>query len=251
MVSTAIQLFTVCEAQQPLWEIVACVDEAGYDGVEYNEEWFPLLEHSDAERESSPPIPDTGLPEAPAVQVPIEYLEDRFGEVVSAYQAIGCRDFVVPYLDEACFESADAVSETADRLTTVADNLASRDAQLHYHNHDFEFTTVGERTGYELLVEQIENVHLQVDVGWVAAAGEDPIGVLERYSDIIDLVHLKDMVVETGTPAELGTGDVDLNACLETAESIDAEWVIYEYDWPEHPLGSLSHGAAWFEKNGY
>lgn len=251
MVSTAIQLFTVCEAEEPLWEIIDAVDEAGYGGVEYNEEWFPLVKRADAETEWTAPAAENDLPETPGVQVPVDLLENNFSEAVSMYAALGCRDFVIPYVDEACFETQTTVDDLADRLAAIADRLDDRGARLHYHNHDFEFREVGERTGYEVLVEQLENVHLQVDVGWVAAAGEDPIDILERYADVIDLVHLKDMVVETSTPAELGTGDVDLEACLETAETIDAEWVIYEYDWPDDPLGSLSHGAAWFEENGY
>ena len=250
MVSTAIQLFTVCEADESLRSIVERVDEAGYDGVEYNEEWFPVL--ADAENGSSEAaIPsETKLPDTPGVQVPLEVLENRFPEVVSAYEELGCRDFVVPYVDEACFESRDAIGETADRLTAVTKRLAARGYRLHYHNHHFEFATVGDRTGYELLVDETENVNLQLDVGWAAAAGEDPTEVLERFAELVDLVHLKDMDLETTTPTELGEGDVDLEACVDAAKAVGAEWVIYEYDWPEEPLTSLARGAEWFEENG-
>lgn len=251
MVSTAIQLFTVCEADETLRSIVDIADEAGYDGVEYNEEWFPVLTDAGNERQESADIPETGLPETPGVQVPLEILEDRFLDVVPAYETLGCQDFVVPYLDETCFETRDAIEDTADRLMAVADRLATHGARLHYHNHDFEFTAVDVRTGYEMLVDETENMYLQLDVGWAAAADEDPTELLERYADRIDLVHLKDMIVETSTPAELGEGDVDMEACAETAEAIDAEWIIYEYDWPPDPLASLEHGSTWFRENGY
>lgn len=251
MVSTAIQLFTVCEADETLRSIVDRADEAGYDGVEYNEEWFPILTDAGNERQVSADIPETRVPETPGVQVPLEILENCFSDVVPAYEKLGCQDFVVPYIDEACFETRDAIGDTADRLRAVGERLVSRGARLHYHNHDFEFSAVDDRTGYELLVEETENIYFQLDVGWAAAAGEEPTELLERYADRIDLVHLKDMIVESSTPAELGEGDVDMEACAETAEAIGAGWIIYEYDWPPEPLASLAHGAAWFKENGY
>lgn len=250
MVSTAIQLFTVCKANESLWSIVDSVDEAGYDGVEYNEEWFPALTDSENELGEAATPSEMELPDTPGVQVPLVVLENRFSEVVSTYEEFGCRDFVVPYVDEACFETRDTIGEIADRLTSVAERLAARDCQLHYHNHHFEFARVGDRTGYELLIDETENVNLQLDVGWAAAAGENPTEVLERFAELVDLVHLKDMDIETATPAELGKGDVDLEACVDAAKTIGAEWVIYEYDWPEEPLTSLAHGADWFKENG-
>lgn len=249
MVSTAIQLFTVCELDEPLATIADSVARAGYEGIEFNEEWFPILDSVDGGEKYSTPALGRRSIETVGTQIPFERLDTRFENVVTTYEDLACQDFIIPYLDEECFSTRADLVETANRLTAMAERLAKKDARLHYHNHHFEFTTIGNRTAFDLLIEETDSVRIELDIGWAAAAGQDPAVLLDRYADLIDLVHVKDMIVETETPVELGEGDIDLESCIDAAISADVEWLIYEYDWPPNPRSSLNRGAEWLQRH--
>ena len=69
---------------------------------------------------------------------------------------------------------------------------------LFVHNHDVEFETVfGGRTVYDILMAHTDpkNVAFQLDLYWAANGGgmENPLDVIERYGNRIQLFHVKDM----------------------------------------------------------
>lgn len=225
-----INLYTLRDLNESLPEIIERISTAGYDGVE-----FAGVEDGSI-RET---LDKTGLAAAGA-HVPIEDLEDEFEEVVGTYREIGCKRLVVPYLPESAFDSIEAVEETAKRLDELGDRLAEQGFALHYHNHDHEFTDLGDTTGFEAFCER-SSVGLELDLGWIVAAGYDPVALLERYAERIALVHIKD--THDRTPVELGDGELDLEACIDAAREIGVEWLLYEHDTPEMPMESLEHGA--------
>jgi sugar phosphate isomerase/epimerase len=69
---------------------------------------------------------------------------------------------------------------------------------LMVHNHNVEFQeSFGGRTVYDILMANTEpkNVAFQMDLYWATNGGgiENPIKVLERYGNRIQLFHVKDM----------------------------------------------------------
>jgi len=78
----------------------------------------------------------------------------------------------------------------------------------------------------------------------VLVGGENPAELIERYENQVDLVHMKDMdtSVDRGF-VEIGTGDVDMEACADAADDAGATWLIYEHDQPEDPAASIDAGA--------
>jgi sugar phosphate isomerase/epimerase len=69
---------------------------------------------------------------------------------------------------------------------------------LMVHNHNVEFQeSFGGRTVYDILMANTEpkNVAFQMDIYWATNGGgiENPIKVLERYGNRIQLFHVKDM----------------------------------------------------------
>lgn len=230
----AINCYTVRGLDEPLPAVLDRIAAAGYDGVE-----FAGLDEPDPEtlRER---LTATGLGVAGA-HVPIDALETDFETTVETYRDIGCETFVIPYLDAECFSSIEAVERTATRLDGLAERLADRGIDLHYHNHDHEFTDLGDTTGFEAFVER-SAVGLEPDLGWIEAAGADPAAWLRQAGDRVSLVHCKD--TRAGRPVELGAGDLDLDACLAAARDVGVDWLVYEHDRPEDPAASLDHGAS-------
>jgi sugar phosphate isomerase/epimerase len=77
--------------------------------------------------------------------------------------------------------------------------LARQQGQtLMVHNHDIEFEIVfGDQTVFDILMANTDprNVVFQLDLYWAANGGglENPMEVLERYGNRIQLFHVKDM----------------------------------------------------------
>ncbi|MFB6173218.1 MAG: sugar phosphate isomerase/epimerase family protein [Halobacteriales archaeon] len=234
MVHTAINLYSVRDIDLPMAEVLERCADAGYDGVQFSGGFGDL-----SPDELAAKLDDLGLAVTDA-HVDIGDLEADPAGVVEAHEVIGAGGAVVPWLDPEDFESRAAVEATAERVDAVAASLTDYGFVCHYHNHAHEFTEFGGTNAYELFAE-LTDVLLEPDVGWIETAGHDPVEILERYGDRVEIVHMKDM--DDGEFCEIGEGDVDMQACADAAREIDAEWLVYEHDQPDDPAASIDRGA--------
>lgn len=270
---TAVQLFSLRELAEPLARTVERVaatgadDDSALDGVEL----AGLGDDPDAVVEA---LVDTGLDVAGA-HVPFEAHQADPPGVADEYGALGCDHLVVPLLPPDRFAETDAIVEAAADLSTLARTLPD-DVRLSYHNHEHEFAAVGDgdggrdervdgasdgdaggehgtESGLDVLASHLAaDVGLELDVGWAVAAGADPVALLERHADRVELLHLKDVVgdpdAERGArPVALGEGEVDLPAVLAAARDADVEWVVVEHDDPDDPASWVSASATWLD----
>lgn len=238
MVRTAINLYSVRELELPTVEILERVAAAGYDGVQFSSGFGDATAD-----EVAGALDDLGL-DVTAAHVSPDAMEEDTDGIVETYRTIGADGAVVPYLGTEHFETRTDAAATAERLDDLADAFASHEFDIHYHNHDHEFTDLGDATGMAVVADE-SSVLLEPDVGWIHTAGHDPVAFLERYGDRIDLVHMKDMA--DGEFREIGEGDVDMAACADAARAVDAEWLVYEHDDPDDPAASIDAGAAFLE----
>lgn len=235
---TAIQLYTLREMDASILEIVERVGQTEFDGVEF------------AYRVDEAPAPDVRAPlddaglVASSAHVGIEALEDDLDDVIETAETLGYDDVVVPWLDAEHFETVEAVEATAERLSELAEAVADRGLQLHYHNHDQEFVETDEGTAFDLLVERAsDDLMFEVDAGWALYGGADPVDLLHEYADRISLVHFKDVHLDSDEAPAFGDGDLDADAVADAAHKIGAEWAVFENDAPEDPATALPHGA--------
>jgi inosose dehydratase len=91
-----------------------------------------------------------------------------------------------------------------DRLTAVAEHVASRGLRLAYHPH-MGTVVETEREIDRLMAATGEAVGLLVDTGHLAYAGADPVAVARRHARRIVHVHAKD--VRPGVLAKVLTRD--------------------------------------------
>jgi sugar phosphate isomerase/epimerase len=240
MVQTAINLYSVRDLEEPMLDVVDRVSDAGYDGIQISGGFRDATPAETAER-----IEERGLGVTP-VHVSINQLESDLDAVLSDYRdVLGAGGAVVPHLGDEHFESRAAVDETASCLTALAADLSDHQWSLHYHNHAHEFVDLGEETAFERLVRQVEDVLIELDVGWALVGGVDPAAFIREYGDSIDLLHMKDMdASEDRGFREIGDGDVDMVACAEAGRAVGVDWFIYEHDQPDDPVASIEAGAA-------
>lgn len=115
---------------------------------------------------------------------------------------------------------------TADFLNSVAKRLKPYGLKLAYHNHNFEFAPSPEGSGLDILLRDTDPdlVYFEIDVGWVAAAGRDPIQILEAHTGRFRLIHIKDIKADTRpntalemNPTEVGSGAIPWTRVLPAA----------------------------------
>ena len=237
---SAIQLYTLRELPESLPEQLERVADTDLAGVE-----FAGLDDSSPEAIGAA-LDKTGLTPTGA-HVSLDALEDDLDETAATYQSIGCDALVVPAVDVGYFDSLDAVEDLAARLSDLAVALDGRGMRLLYHNHAFEFTDLGETSGYDRLVAATDDlVEFELDVGLATYGGADPVALLQRHADAVPFVHLTDTDVGSSDPihADLGSGDVDLTACARAARNAGVDWVIYEHGTTADPAAALAEADA-------
>jgi len=115
---------------------------------------------------------------------------------------------------------------TANFLNSVAKRLRPLGLKLAYHNHNFEFAPLPSGTGLDILLRETDPalVCFEMDVGWVAAAGADPIQILRAHASRFRLMHIKDIKAATRPntalemdPTEVGSGVIPWRHILPEA----------------------------------
>jgi sugar phosphate isomerase/epimerase len=113
-----------------------------------------------------------------------------------------------------------------------------------YHNHNLEFRKIGDVVPYDLLLKETDPslVQMEMDIGWVKAAGADPVAYLTKYPNRYHSLHIKDLKSQ-GIPnfnmkmisAIIGTGIIDWKAVLAAAHKTKVERAFLEIEEPYDP----------------
>lgn len=120
----------------------------------------------------------------------------------------------------------DLWKRTAALLNERGGALKPLGVQVGYHNHNVEFAPIGKTNGWEILAKETDPalVHFEIDTGWIATSGLDPVEFLKKYKGRVAQLHVKD-VAEGNTvnytlamkPAEVGAGTLDWAKILPAA----------------------------------
>lgn len=118
--------------------------------------------------------------------------------------------------------------------------------QLAYHNHNTEFKDLGQgKNGYDIFLEHTDAdlVKLELDCGWMVAAGHSPVEYFRRYPNRYRMIHIKDFVKPTRPSTSLasqdvpqgtvlGTGYIDYRPILKAAKAVGVEHFYVEQEPP-------------------
>ena len=230
----ALQLYTVRDQTALDFSgTVRQVAAAGYTAVEFA--GYGNLSSA----EINALLTETGL-RAASTHVGLPLLESDLAGQIEFCQGIGCTHLVLPWLPPE-LRGVEAIRALLPRMNEFGRQCRTAGIRFSYHNHDFEFQTVDGGLLLDLLLDATdpELVSLELDVYWAAYAGQDPIAYMQRRSDRIRLVHMKDMAPAPDRNfTEVGDGVLDLRSVIAAAESGGAEWLIVENDAPR--IGSLA-----------
>lgn len=146
---------------------------------------------------------------------------------------------------------ADDWRRTAAFLNDQAGSLAPHGLRVGYHNHNFGFAPVGDTTGIDILLGETDpkTVAFEMDVGWVAAAGHDPIALLKAHRGRFTQMHVKDIKASTvpnfdvrQDPTEVGSGTIDWRHILPVAyaEGVRRFYIEQEPPFPGPRIDSVA-----------
>lgn len=131
--------------------------------------------------------------------------------------------------------------QLAQMLNERAAALKPHGIELSYHNHSFEFLSLGDTTGWDVLAKETDPklVFFEADVGWLTSAGIDPVAFFKRHSGRIRQLHVKDVqrgfkpaTDLTTAPTEVGSGSVDWARVLPAAYAAGARHFYVEQEAP-------------------
>jgi sugar phosphate isomerase/epimerase len=215
----------------------------------------------------TPNIPATAL----SFKSPVQRIVDDLG-------AMGISDAVLPIVPfPASFKlnagegfpagiarnlaeaGVDHWKRTAVRLNERAGELKRAGIRLGYHNHNIEFAPIGGTTGWDVLRRETDPklVFFEIDVGWIAAAGLDPVTFLNVHKGRVRWLHVKDLKASTKPnfaltmdPTEVGSGKMDWPRVLAAAEraGVDHYYLEQEAPFTMQRIDAAAKGYAFLAK---
>jgi sugar phosphate isomerase/epimerase len=117
----------------------------------------------------------------------------------------------------------------AEQLNKLGEVAKKAGLQAGYHNHNMEFRSYNGAVAFDELLKWTDPklVTIELDLGWVVAAGADPVAYLKKYADRISLLHVKDVAKDAPTSAtelkshtvEVGRGKIDWKSIFAACDT--------------------------------
>jgi sugar phosphate isomerase/epimerase len=121
----------------------------------------------------------------------------------------------------------------AEQLNRMGEKVKAAGMTFGYHNHGPEFGSEGGAVFYDELLRLTDPklVCFEMDCGWVAAAGRNPLDYLRKMPERFPLLHVKDMVKGANGQYHstvMGRGVVDYRPILGAATGLKHYYIEQE-----------------------
>jgi sugar phosphate isomerase/epimerase len=171
---------------------------------------------------------DVGTPENPT----------NFDQILADNKVLGIKYFgsgSTPIFPLAYHSEAEWV-RYAQYLDALGERARRSGQTLMFHNHNVEFEeSFGGRTVYDILMANTDprNVVSQLDLYWATNGGglANPVNVIDRYGNRIQLFHVKDMAAGPfpGPIEIVGEGIIDFPPIFKAAGG-STKYYVVEHD---------------------
>jgi sugar phosphate isomerase/epimerase len=188
--------------------------------------------------------------DAPAMHASYDRLQRDFGSVLDEAGILGANYIVCPSVDAEERKTAEDWKRVSQTLNRIGRAVRGRGLVLAYHNHDFEFVPFADgTTPFHLLMTETDprDVKLELDVYWVAKAGQDPVQYLTDSQERVLLVHLKDLASD-GSTTEVGGGVLDFERLMRAALLAGVKHLFVEQDTSADPFASIGASLRFLER---
>ena len=165
------------------------------------------------------------------------------GNAINTAHALGQTWVVVPSIPQALRRTREAYVDLATRFNRIGEQCRKAGLRFAYHNHDFEFETLGANTPvYDTLLTRTDpaTVWFELDAYWAYKAGQDPAAYFERFPGRFALLHVKD---GTAPPeramVDVGKGVIDFRRLFALSRTAGLRLAFVEHDQPGDALASI------------
>lgn len=145
-------------------------------------------------------------------------------------------------------QTVDNYKRVADLFNKSGEQCKKRNIKFGYHNHDKEFEQENGEILYDVLLKNTDPdlVHMELDLGWVVAAGKDPFQYFQNFTGRFPLWHLKDMKGRNST--EFGRGALDIVKLLKNADQSGLKYFFIEQeDYSSTPQESMKQNMKYLK----
>ena len=146
----------------------------------------------------------------------------------------------------------------AEAMNRIGADAKAMGMRFGYHNHAAELLEYdGQNALHELMrLTDPALVTFELDIGWVAAAGHDPVEALREHGARIELLHVKDIatrqrthgrIADDLTTTPVGKGTIDWPKVFAAADKarVAAWFVEQEPPFARPPLEGLAQSVAY------
>jgi sugar phosphate isomerase/epimerase len=180
--------------------------------------------------EAAKAIEDAGL-KVSGMHMGMEWFTEKFDEMIGIAKLFKTTEMIIPGADPKNYASREACLAFGEKLGPLGAQARAAGLNLSWHNHDKEFAIFDGRPALEWMLEPCapRDLASQVDLFWVAAAGQDPLRAVQRLGTRARSLHLKDGVDRKQT--DLGQGEIDFPAIFKFVEANNlADWYVVEQE---------------------
>ncbi len=184
---------------------------------------------------------------APSVHIPLPATDGGWDAPFAMAREIGHQWAIMPYLMPGQRTSLDDWKRVVARLNVAAEKAKAAGLEFAYHNHDFEFETVGGTTPYELITSGTDAslVKLELDLYWTVKAGKDPLTIMSSMPGRVTCVHVKDAgPLPERKMMNVGAGTIDFKTIIAKGRTIGLQHWFMEHDQPADPMAFVKASAA-------
>jgi sugar phosphate isomerase/epimerase len=140
----------------------------------------------------------------------------------------------------------------ADEFNAIGEKIKAAGMTFGYHNHTVEFANEGGVIFYDELLKHTDPklVVMEMDCGWVAAAGHNPVDYLSKTPERFPMLHVKDMKQQTDGKFRnvvMGKGSIDYQPILKAATGLK-HYFIEQEEFIGDPMTELREDADFMRK---
>jgi len=253
-----VQLYTVRDSMKTdFGGTIAKVASVGYKEVEF----AGYFNHSPKEVRS---ILDSNGLTAPSCHVSLDVVQNKWPETIDAAKIVGHSYIVCPYIDEKERKTADGWKHVIETFNKAGEASKKAGIQFGYHNHWWEFgpdASLGGKLPYDYLLASTDPnlVVMEMDLGWISVAGQDPLKYFQRYPGRFPMVHVKDFKslphlapdqiasfhadkLEKEDMTAPGSGIIDWKRIFSHSDEAGIQHFFLEHDSPKDPFATLAEG---------
>lgn len=179
---------------------------------------------------------------------PMKNLKENMQELVDGLSGSGVEYLVCANIPT---NTPEEVAEAVQILTKTGEACKKAGLKLVYHNHDWEFKTIGDSRPFDVFAEQIPAslMNFELDLAWVTKAGVDPVALFKAHPGRFPMFHVKDIDKELLALKPVGDGIIDFKRIFKHAKKAGLKYPMIEHDNPADAFDSLSRSMKWLKGN--